>query len=179
MAKYFWAGHARINLCWVCNSVLDEDTIGANNNWITCFRIRSFFGKKNYYNIKYFPQVTFPKTLGQTCGNIASRWRLPMETFSALLALCAGNSPVTDEFPSQRPVTRNFVVFLDSHLNNGWANNLFERLSCSLWRHCNVFVWYDRPGIRLTTGNFFFINFLVILKDAVTKLCKKSNLNLT
>ena len=35
-----------------------------------------------------------------------------METFSALLALCAGTSPVTGEFPSQRPVTRIFYVSL-------------------------------------------------------------------
>ena len=28
-----------------------------------------------------------------------------MESFSALLAICAGNSPVTGEFPAQRPVT--------------------------------------------------------------------------
>ena len=34
-----------------------------------------------------------------------------METLSALLAICAGNSPVTGEFPAQRPVTRNFDVF--------------------------------------------------------------------
>ena len=34
-----------------------------------------------------------------------------METFSALLALCVGNSPETAEFPSQRPVTRGFDVF--------------------------------------------------------------------
>ena len=34
-----------------------------------------------------------------------------MEKFSALLALYEGNSVVTDEFPSQRPVTRNFDVF--------------------------------------------------------------------
>ena len=31
-----------------------------------------------------------------------------METFFALLALCAGNSSVTGEFPTQRPVTRSF-----------------------------------------------------------------------
>ena len=42
-----------------------------------------------------------------------------METFSALLALCAGNSPVTGEFPSQRPVTRSFDVFFDLGLNKG------------------------------------------------------------
>ena len=34
-----------------------------------------------------------------------------METFSALLAICEGNSPVTGEFPAQRPVTRSFDVF--------------------------------------------------------------------
>ena len=47
----------------------------------------------------------------------------PMETFSALLALCAGNSPVYVEFPSQRPVTRSFDIFFDLRLNNDWVNN--------------------------------------------------------
>ena len=46
-----------------------------------------------------------------------------METFSALLAICAGNSPVPREFPAQRPVTRGFDVFFDLCLNNGWVNN--------------------------------------------------------
>ena len=36
-----------------------------------------------------------------------------MEIFSALLAICAGNSPVTGEFPTQRPVTRSFDVYFD------------------------------------------------------------------
>ena len=44
-------------------------------------------------------------------------WRHQMETFSALLALYAGNSPVTGEIPSQRPVTRSFDVFIDLRLN--------------------------------------------------------------
>ena len=39
-----------------------------------------------------------------------------METFSALLALCVVNSPVTSEFPSQRPVVRSFDVFFDLRL---------------------------------------------------------------
>ena len=37
-----------------------------------------------------------------------------METFSGSLALSAGYSPVAGEFPSQRPVTRNFDVFYDA-----------------------------------------------------------------
>ena len=36
---------------------------------------------------------------------------------SALLDLCAGNSAVAGEFPSQRPVTRSFDVFFDLGLN--------------------------------------------------------------
>ena len=45
-----------------------------------------------------------------------------METFSALLALCAWNSPVSGEFPAQRPVTRSFDVFFDLRQLNDWVN---------------------------------------------------------
>ena len=41
-----------------------------------------------------------------------------METISALLAICAGNSPVSGEFPARRPVTWSFDVFFDLRLNN-------------------------------------------------------------
>ena len=37
--------------------------------------------------------------------------------FLRLLAICAGNSLVTDEFPVQKPVTRNFDVFFELRLN--------------------------------------------------------------
>ena len=46
-----------------------------------------------------------------------SWWRHQMETFSALLAICAGNSPVPGEFPTQRPVTRSFDVYFDLRPN--------------------------------------------------------------
>ena len=46
-----------------------------------------------------------------------------METFPALLAICAGNSPVPGEFPAQRPVTRSFVVSLICVWINGLVNN--------------------------------------------------------
>ena len=42
---------------------------------------------------------------------------------SALLAICAGNSPVTVEFPAKRPVTRSIDVFFDLCLNNSRVNN--------------------------------------------------------
>ena len=63
-----------------------------------------------------------------------------METFSALLALCAGNSSVTVEFPPQRPVTQSFDVFFDLRLNKRLSKQSwrrwFDTLSRSLWRHC-------------------------------------------
>ena len=43
-------------------------------------------------------------------------WRHQKEIFSSLLALYAGNSPVTGEFPSQRPVKRSFDVFFNLRL---------------------------------------------------------------
>ena len=75
-----------------------------------------------------------------------SWWRHRMETFSALLAICAGNSPVPGEFPAQRPVTRSFDVFFDLHpnkrLSKHWGGWWFETLSCPLWRHRNVLsIW--------------------------------------
>ena len=84
-------------------------------------------------------------------NNIPILWRHQTQTsiFSALLALCAGNSPVTGEFPSARPVTRSFHVFFDLRLNKrltkhswGWW---FETPSRSLWRHCNK---ANNTGVR-------------------------------
>ena len=73
-----------------------------------------------------------------------SWWRHQMETFSALLTLCVGNSPVTGEFPSQRPVTRSFDVFFDLRLNKRLSKQScswwFETLWRSLWRHRNVLI---------------------------------------
>ena len=59
-----------------------------------------------------------------------------MEIFSALLAICAGNSPVTGEFPTQRPVTRSFDVY--GWVNNGEAGDLRRYLA-----HYDVIVMYS------------------------------------
>ena len=78
-------------------------------------------------------------------GFAMSCWRHQIETFSPLLAICAGNSPVTGEFPAQRPVTHSFGVFFDLRLNKqlskqswGWW---FETPLRPLWRHSNVLCW--------------------------------------
>ena len=70
-------------------------------------------------------------------------WRHKMETFSALLALCAGTSPVTGEFPSQRPVRQSFDVFFGLRLNELLSKQSWawwsETLPCPVSRHCNEY----------------------------------------
>ena len=54
-----------------------------------------------------------------------------METFSALLAICAGNSPVPGEFPAQRPVTRSFPQSpVNSPHKGQWRGALIFSLIC-------------------------------------------------
>ena len=75
-----------------------------------------------------------------------------METFSASLAICAGNSPVPGEFPTQKPVTRSFDVFFDLRLNKRLSKQSWswwlETLSRPLWRHRN-----DFTGGRVLPGS--------------------------
>ena len=73
--------------------------------------------------------------VSQRASNVADRshwndhvipqpwWRHQMETFFALLAICARYSPVAGEFPAQRPVTHSFDVFFICVWINGWLNN--------------------------------------------------------
>ena len=82
-----------------------------------------------------------------------SWWRHQMETLSPLLAICTGNSPVTGEFPTRRPVTPSFDVFFDLRLNKRLGKQpwvwCFETPSCSLWRHCNVEYGALNPAIMV------------------------------
>ena len=65
-----------------------------------------------------------------------------METFSASLAICAGNPSFIGEFPAQRPVVRSFDVFVDlrrtKQLSTQWWGWWFEPPLRPLCRHCNV-----------------------------------------
>ena len=56
-----------------------------------------------------------------------------METFSVLLAICAGNSPVPGEVSTQRPVRQSFDVCFDLRLKNDRENN---GEAGDLRRHC-------------------------------------------
>ena len=106
------------------------------------------------------------KALHQWCASMMRRrreisnttwWRHQMEILSTWLAICAGNSPVSGEFPAQRPVTRILDVFFDLCLNKrlrkqSWGR-WFETLLCPVWRNCNKFdcrsATMDTPSTNL------------------------------
>ena len=93
-------------------------------------------------------------------------WRHQMEMFSALLAVCAGNSPLTCEFPTQGPVTWSFDIFFGLRLNKRfskqWWGWWFETPSLLLWRHCNDIKTHPFQAIfpnvscRLYSNMFYF-----------------------
>ena len=56
-----------------------------------------------------------------TQDRTVSWWRHQMETFSAILAICAGNSPVI--FPHKDPWRGAFMFNLICARINGWVNN--------------------------------------------------------
>ena len=80
---------------------------------------------KRHYKLIYVIIVTYHLNALSITGNdgsvekcrLKSWWRHQMETFSALLAICARNSSVSIEIPAQRPVTRSFDIFFDLRLN--------------------------------------------------------------
>ena len=104
-----------------------------------------------------------------------------METFSALLAICAGNSPVPGDFPTQRPVTRSLDVFFVLRLNKrlskqpwGWW---FETPWRLLWRHRDV-VWRQDttwPNADLLSngplGTKFIQNGTAFIGERMMKMC--------
>ena len=82
---------------------------------------------------------------------------IKMETFSALLALCAGNLSVIGEFPAQRSVMQSFVFF------NLRLNKLLSKQSLAgdLRRHrthhdvivVNVMFFKSAPNIYSSNRN--------------------------
>ena len=152
--------------CWIVNWTPGNNSVkfeSINNN----FHGKKCIGKCRLKNVGHFvstsmcwncraeakvlilPETTIDSSLIRYRGYVTyesnistSWWRHQMETFSALLAISAGNSPVPGEFHAQRPVTRSFGVFFDLRPNKrlskqswGWWS---ETPSSSLWRHRNA-----------------------------------------
>ena len=76
-------------------------------------------------------------------------WRRhQMKTFSALLALCAGNVPATGEFPTQKGQWRGDLMF-----------TFTTTQLRSLWRHCNVYFCFHIMFMWLCVGKLVYFSF--------------------
>ena len=84
-----------------------------------------------------------------------------METFSALLAICTGNSPVTGEFPAHKGQRRGALMFFWICARiNGWVNN---REAGDLMRHrahYEVIVMYTKHD-RSNWLSFFGLSIIL------------------
>ena len=142
-----------VNGCWVCNFAsryCQIDTI------ILCVTLLLVNNTKYIMQLSNFIYFAVPVSERDHClwesdhrhhrvhpsHDPSAWWRQQMETLFKLLAICAGNSPVTGKFPAQRPVTRSFDVFFDLRRNKRLSKYprsiWFETPSCPLWRHCNI-----------------------------------------
>ena len=130
----------------ICHSIRDSATLHLsckfdattrNNNWLvstssssTKYALNRHEDLEQYAQYLILPSKIMPRyghpaslvnrnkiPIELSLTNPSAWWCHQMETFSALLAICAGNSPVPGEFPTQRPVTRSFDVYFDLRLN--------------------------------------------------------------
>ena len=96
-----------------------------------------------------------------------SWWRHQMEIISALLTFWVENSPVTGEFPTQRPATQNFDVFFDLHLNKRSSRQSsrrwFETPSC-----CKSMVIYLHAYLYIRIYIFYIFFTLIQYRSSVS-----------
>ena len=122
-------------------------------NDISCFKERDCFPVL-IYNNRWHLYIDLYRCI------FAASWRRhQIETFSTLLTLCAGNSPVTLNSPhkGQRGGALEFslICALNKRLSRQSWGCSFETPPCSSWRHCDVthstyghvcILWYIFPN---------------------------------
>ena len=101
-------------------------------NWTIANNYREIWIKVWYFPLKQMYLKLLSANFWPFFSHSCTMRRHQMEAVSALLALCAGISPVTGVFPAQSPVTWSFDVSLICALINGWVNN---REAGDLGRH--------------------------------------------
>ena len=115
-------GHGHIWHCrycgkWVC-IMMSSSILGYIHTYMTCINLTDEIA---VLTLPYSVSSFFPLSC-LNCYEICrcldiKWWRHQMVTFSASLAICAGNSPVPGEFSAQRSVTRSVDVFFDLRPN--------------------------------------------------------------
>ena len=99
---------------------------------------------------------------------------IKMETFSALLAILAGNSPVTGELPAKANDTERWCFFylrLNKRLSKQSRDWWFETPSHPLWRPCNVMLMLMMlmmmTTMMMTTTTMMIITFFYSTAESI------------
>ena len=134
---FFWLGIQYDPIVWV---IMRRRGVSSERRRSSCSSFTKLSGKSLYFlveiHLKHFSCVSL------LTASTFPWWGHQMESFSALLALCVGNSLFTGEFPAQRAVTRSFDLPLDRRLSKQWWGWWFETPSIPLIRHCNAYVYF-------------------------------------
>ena len=118
--------------------------------WQTCMTtyypqyLHSFISR-SHFDLENFVKGVWIRMERQLFASI-SWWRHQMTTFSALLAICAGNSPLNS--PHNGQLCGALIIPLICGRINGWVNN---REACDLRRH---HAHYDVTVIKCYKCNY-------------------------
>ena len=106
-----------MNQCWLIVNWTPTNKL----RWILDRYTKHFIHENAFKNVVYEMAVILSiNTLGV---QICAWWRHQMETFSALLAICAGNSPVPVNSPHKGQWRGALMFTLICARINGWVNN--------------------------------------------------------
>ena len=115
--KCIWKRRLRNGRPFVSASMCQHKRNAASPNPAFWLGVLTLLISQGYFKLTGIGWISFLRSMISRDKHHYPWWRHQMETFSALLALCAGNSPVPSEFPAHRPVTRSFDAFIDLRLN--------------------------------------------------------------
>ena len=137
-----------------------SDTVLRNDFYCTIYTEEppcTIWCRFNTVSFLYNPHKRHPIAcpLGQAMGCLLHDDVIKWKHVPHYWPFSAGNSPVTGEFPPQRPVTRSFDVFFDLRPNKRLSKQSwgcwFETLSRPLWHHCDgvfkLLIYIPHPSL--------------------------------
>ena len=128
---------------------------------LTSINFRAWRNSHANINLWYVITHSFPNFHGGVAKppleDMDDMMTLSNGKISALLALCAGNSPITDEFPCKDPWRGALMFSFSCAWINGWANN---KDASDLKRH--------RADYDVTVMEYFVFPPHIILCDKIT-----------
>ena len=163
---------AIINIIHINSDDLVQDCNNCNKSFISVYMFHAELFERpanvhfHYHPVGKYHWINFRKASiwWESVGLMSNQWRTygscyvpwwhhQMKKMSVLLALCEGNSLVTCEFPSQKPVTRTYDDSLIWDLTNGWASNRDPGdLSCHYTHYYVTVMWNSEANINKWYG---------------------------